>query len=60
MIRFFLLWFLVSGAIGGFIFVANTLQKKEIRNVGWKALISAAVGGFIVISMMALNNIQGV
>lgn len=60
MVRFFLMWVIVSGLVGSFIFIANKVQKKEIRNVGWKLLASGVIGIVLVVAMMSLNHLQGV
>jgi hypothetical protein len=54
------MWILISGAVGGFVFIANKIQKKEITNLGWKALASAVIGGAITFALMSVNHIQGV
>jgi len=60
MVRFFMVWVIISGLLGGFIYLANRKEKKEIRKIGWKLAISAVLGLLVSASLMAINNIQGV
>jgi len=60
MVRFFMVWVIVSAILGGYAYLASKKEKKEIRKIGWKLAISAVLGLLVSASLMAINNIQGV
>lgn len=60
MIRFMVVWALISLAVGAYQYFFSRTIKKQARTVARKTLTSMVIGLIIIAVLMTLNNVSGV
>lgn len=59
-VKFLLLWVLMSLVSGTYVYLLNRGEKKVLHKISRAVAVSAVAGGVIVGALMFVNNLSGV
>lgn len=58
--KFIILWIFLSLGAGAWLFIFGAPEKKTIKTIIQRVVISGIVGIVIIAALMILNNVQGI
>lgn len=60
LVRFFLSWVIVTGAVGGMIYFLSSKERSEIYKIGRRIALAGGIAFvLLLIAIFGLNNLSG-